>query len=139
MHINGDFYCKDFEMATVNETDFSDIYVIPDGTAYIWGKRTPSGLIPVRPDDYDEFYQALKDTYVDNSSYLLKYKGVNYRVERTVTFDGQQFCARKMPHSIPDIHNLGIDEKLLQYLISLSSASGLLLVVPVKQRHYLLY
>ena len=34
-------------MATVNETEFSDIYIIPDGTAYIWGRKTPSGLIPV--------------------------------------------------------------------------------------------
>ena len=115
-------------MATVNETDFSDIYIIPDGTAYIWGKKTPSGLIPTRPDDFAEFYQALKDTYVDNPSFLLKYKGLNYRVERTVSLEGEQFCARKMPFSIPDIHKLGIDEKLLQYLISLSGASGLLLV-----------
>lgn len=116
-------------MATVNDTDFSDIYVIPDGSAYIWGKKTPSGLVPTRPDDYEEFYQALKDTYDGtNPSYLLRYKGRNYRVERTVTIDGQQFCARKMPCSIPDINTLGIDEKLLRYLISLSSASGLLLV-----------
>lgn len=115
-------------MATVNETDFSDVYIIPDGTAYIWGKKTPSGLIPTRPDDFAEFYQALKDAYVDNPSYLLKFKGVNYRVERTVSLEGEQFCARKMPFSIPDIHKLGIDEKLLQYLISLSGASGLLLV-----------
>ena len=115
-------------MATVNDTDFSDIYVIPDGTAYIWGKKTPSGLIPVRPDDYDEFYQALKTTYKDNPSYLLKYKGRNYRVERTVTLDGQQFCARKMPDSIPDLTKLGMDERLMRYLLSLSGASGLLLV-----------
>ena len=31
-------------MATVNDTEFSDIYVIPDGTAYIWGGKTQSGL-----------------------------------------------------------------------------------------------
>ena len=50
-------------MATVNDTEFSDIYIIPDGTAFIWGGKTPSGLITVRPDDFDEFYQALIDTY----------------------------------------------------------------------------
>ncbi len=115
-------------MATVNDTEFSDIYIIPDGTGYIWGQKTPSGLIPTHPDDYDEFYQVLKDTYDGNNpSYLVRYKGRNYRVERTVTIDGEQFCARKMPHTIPDINTLGIDERLLRYLISLSNASGLLL------------
>ena len=116
-------------MATVNETEFSDIYIIPDGTAYIWGRKTPSGLIPVKPDDYDEFYQLLKDTYDgENPSYLVKFKGLNYRIERTVTLDGQQFCARKMPHAVPDINKLGIDEKLLNYLKSLSGAPGLILL-----------
>lgn len=116
-------------MATVNDTDFSDIYIIPDGTAFIWGGKTPSGLITIKPDDFDEFYQALKDTYDGNNpSYLLKYKGLNYRVERTVTLDGQQFCARKMPYKIPDINKLGIDEKLLNYLKSLSGSSGLILL-----------
>ena len=116
-------------MATVNETEFSDIYIIPDGTAYIWGRKTPSGLIPVKPDDYDEFYQLLKDTYDgENPSYLVKFKGLNYRIERTVTLDGQQFCARKMPHSVPDINKLGIDEKLLNYLKGLSGAPGLILL-----------
>ena len=43
-------------MATVNDTEFSDIYIIPDGTAYIWGRKTPSGLVQVQPDDYDEFF-----------------------------------------------------------------------------------
>jgi len=116
-------------MATVNDTDFSDIYIIPDGTGYIWGQKTPSGLVPTHPDDYEEFKQALKDTYDGtNPSFLVRYKGRNYRVERTVTIDGEQFCARKMPHSIPDINTLGIDDRLLRYLISLSGASGLLLV-----------
>lgn len=116
-------------MATVNDTDFSDIYIIPDGSAYIWGKRTPSGLVPVRPDDFDEFYQVVMDTYDgQNPSYLVKYKGLHYRVERTVTLDGQQYCARKMPHTVPDINKLGIEDKLLNYLKSLSGASGLILL-----------
>lgn len=116
-------------MATVNETDFSDIYIIPDGTAYVWGRKTPSGLIQVEPDDYQEFYQALKDTYDGNNpSYLVKFKGLHYRIERTVTLDGQQFCARKMPHTVPDINKLGIEANLLNYLKSLSGAAGLILL-----------
>ena len=116
-------------MATVNDTDFSDIYIIPDGTAYIWGRKTPSGLVQVEPDDYQEFYQAVMDTFDgDNPSYLVKYKGLHYRVERTVTLDGQQYCARKMPHTVPDINKLGMDIKLLDYLKSLSGASGLILL-----------
>ena len=116
-------------MATVNDTDFSDIYIIPDGTAYIWGKRTPSGLIQVQPDDYDEFLQEVMNTYDGNNpSYLVKYKGLNYRVERTVTLDGQQYCAHKMPHSVPDINKLGMEEHLLKYLKSLSGAPGLILL-----------
>ncbi len=116
-------------MATVNDTDFSDIYIIPDGSAYIWGKKTPSGLVATRPDDFDEFYQALKDTFDgDNTSYLVKYKGLHYRIERTETLEGEQFCARKMPHTVPDINKLGIEEKLLNYLKSLSGAAGLILL-----------
>ncbi|MBP5352490.1 MAG: Flp pilus assembly complex ATPase component TadA [Alphaproteobacteria bacterium] len=116
-------------MATVNDTDFSDIYIIPDGTAYIWGRKTPSGLVHVEPDDFQEFYKVVMDTYDgENPSYLVKYKGLHYRVERTVTLDGQQYCARKMPHTVPDINKLGIDGKLLNYLKSLSSASGLILL-----------
>ena len=116
-------------MATVNDTEFSDIYIIPDGTAYMWGRKTACGLVQVMPDDFDEFYQMIKDTYDgENPSYLVKYKGLHYRVERTVTLDGQQFCARKMPHSVPDINKLGIEDKLLKYLKSLSGASGLILL-----------
>ena len=116
-------------MATVNETDFSDIYIIPDGTAYVWGRKTPSGLIQIEPDDYQEFYQALKDTYDGNNpSYLVKFKGLHYRIERTVTLDGQQFCARKMPHTVPDINKLGIEANLLNYLKSLSGCAGLILL-----------
>lgn len=116
-------------MATVNETEFSDVYIIPDGTAYMWGRKTPSGLVEANFDDFAEFYQVVKNTYDgENPSYLVKYKGLNYRVERTVTLDGQQFCARKMPHKVPDINQLGIEEKLLRYLKSLSGASGLILL-----------
>ena len=116
-------------MATVNDIEFSDIYVIPDGRAYIWGQKTPSGLIQIEPDDFAEFYQQLIETYDgSNPSYLLKYHGLNYRVERTVTLEGQQFCARKMPHTVPDINKLGMEEKLLKYLKGLSGASGLILL-----------
>lgn len=116
-------------MATVNDTEFSDIYVIPDGTAYIWGRKTPSGLVPTEPDDYYEFLQALIDTYDgQNPSYLVKFKGLNYRVERTVTMEGQQFCARKMPYKIPELNKLGIEEHLAQYLRSLSGAPGMILL-----------
>ena len=116
-------------MATVNDTEFSDIYVIPDGTAYIWGRRTQSGLVQVEPDDYDEFLQALINTYDGhNPSYLVKFKGLHYRVERTVTLEGQQFCARKMPHTIPDMNKLGIEPHLANYLKSLSNAPGLILL-----------
>lgn len=116
-------------MATVNDTEFSDIYVIPDGTAYIWGRKTQSGLVQVEPDDYDEFLQALINTYDGhNPSYLVKFKGLHYRVERTVTLEGQQFCARKMPHTIPDMNKLGIESHLANYLKSLSNAPGLILL-----------
>lgn len=117
------------KMTTVNDTEFSDIYIIPDGTAYIWGRKTPSGLVQVFPDDYDEFRQAVINTFDGNNpSFLVKYKGLNYRVERTVTLDGQQFCARKMPHAVPDINKLGIEPRLLDYLKGLSGAPGLILL-----------
>lgn len=116
-------------MTLINDTEFSDIYIIPDGTAYIWGRKTPSGLVPVCPDDYYEFLQALVSTYDgSNPSYLVTFKGLNYRVERTVTMQGQQFCARKMPFKVPDLNKLGMDEHLSTYLKSLSGAPGLILL-----------
>ena len=116
-------------MATTNDIEFPDIYIIPDGSSYIWGRKTPSGLVEVKPDDFDEFFTELKNTYDgSNPSYLLKYKGRHYRVERTVTMEGPQYCARKLPHEVPDVNRLGIEKNLLEYLKSLSSAPGLILM-----------
>lgn len=50
-----------------------------------------------------------------------------YRVERTVSIYGIQYCARKMPKQVPPFNSLGYPVELSQYLLSLSNASGLIL------------
>ena len=55
------------------------------------------------------------------------YDGIFYRVERSVSIYGVQYCARKMPKQVPPFNSLGYPTELSQYLLSLSNASGLIL------------
>jgi len=50
-----------------------------------------------------------------------------YRVERSVALYGVQYCARKMPQKIPPFASLGFNHELTTHLLSLSTASGLIL------------
>ncbi len=115
-------------MATIIETKFSDIYITPDKKAYIPDKRTSNALINFVPDDFDEFFALLENSWDgDNPSYSICYHNVFYRVERSMTINGVQYCARKMPAKIPPFNILGYPKELVTYLMSLRKASGLIL------------
>ena len=115
-------------MATITETKFSDIYITPDKKAYIPDKRTSNALINFVPDDFDEFFALLENSWDgDNPSYSICYHNVFYRVERSMTINGVQYCARKMPAKIPPFNILGYPKELVTYLMSLRKTSGLIL------------
>ncbi len=115
-------------LGEINSVTFSDVYITPDKRTYIWGGKTNAGLIYVHFKDFDEFLTAIEGAYKDNPSYLLQYKGRNYRVERTVATGGQQFCARKMPTKVPDLKDLGLPQGVYNHLLSLAGGSGLILL-----------
>ena len=93
----------------VNDVKFSDLYITPDKKAYIWSGKSNSGLKIGKFIDIQEFITAVEEKYDGQmSSYSLRYKGRNYRIERTIALEGEQFCARKMPMEIPDLEKLGI-------------------------------
>lgn len=112
----------------VNDVNFSDLYITPDKKAYIWSGKSNSGLKIGKFIDIQEFITAVEEKYDGQmSSYSLRYKGRNYRIERTIALEGEQFCARKMPTEIPDLEKLGIPTGIYKQLISLASKSGLIL------------
>ena len=115
-------------MACINDILFSDIYITPEKKAYITDGRTVSGLVEVVIDDFDIYYAALESSWEGtNPSYSFAYNEVFYRVERTNTIYGVQYCARKMPKQVPSFSSLGFQPELSQYLLSLSNKSGLIL------------
>lgn len=115
-------------MVNITETQFSDIYITPDKIAYIPDKRTANGLIVFEPEDFEEFYALLEATWDGkNPSYSVFYNNLFYRVERSMTIYGVQYCARKMPEKVPSLSSLGFPAELTNYLLTLSQCSGLLL------------
>lgn len=115
-------------MTAINDEEFSDIYITPQKDAFIWSKRSAYGLVPVKFDDYNEFLQAIENAYQGEPSYLVIYKKFNYRVERSISLYGVQYCVRKMPVAVPSFASLGFAPMVAGHLLSLSGASGLILV-----------
>ncbi len=116
-------------LGLINEVDFSDIYVTPNKKCYTWAGKSDAGLKVVTFEDYPEFLQQLESTYDGkNRSYLLTYHGRHFRVERTISGDGPNYCARKMPIKVPQLKKLGLPQGLYNYLLSLSGRSGLILL-----------
>ncbi len=115
-------------MVKINDVRFSDIYVTPDHKAYIPDGKTRNGLALLEAEDFDEFYKQLSETWDGkNPSYSLLYDGIFYRIERTMSIYGPQFCGRKMPKQVPPFGTLGFSTQLSKYLLSLANASGLIL------------
>ena len=116
-------------MVKINEVYFSDIYVTPDKTAYIQDTRTANGLEVFAPEDFESFFQLLESSYDGkNSSYSILYDKILYRVERSVSIYGVQYCARKMPKTVPSFNSLGYPMEVSKYLMTLTNAAGLILL-----------
>lgn len=112
-----------------NDAVFSDLYITPDKTCYIWSGKSNSGLKVAKFIDQHDFIEAVVEKYDgENSSYSLRYKGRDYRIERTVALEGEQFCARKMPTKIPDLEKLGLPSGVYKQLMTLGNKSGLILL-----------
>lgn len=116
-------------MVTITETKFSDIYITGDGKkAYIPDKRTLSALMEFAPDDLDKFYRLVEQSWDGKiPSYSICYEKILYRVERSETISGVQYCARRMPETVPSIRVLGYPIDLVNYLMGLRRSSGLIL------------
>ena len=115
-------------MATITETLFSDIYITPEKKAFIPDRRTINGLALFEPEDFEAFYQCLEEGYKDgNTSYSINYNNILYRVERSDSITGPQYCCRKMPPKVPPFNMLGFPQPLINYLMTLNNASGLIL------------
>lgn len=114
-------------MVKINDIYFSDMYVTPAKEAYIPDSQTRFGLIRFEPEDFEEFYALLENSYIENTSYSVIYGGVLFRVERSMTMYGPQYCMRKMPKQVPSITQLGFDPRLVSHLMTLSAASGLII------------
>ena len=64
-------------MTTINEIDFSDIYITPDHTAYIPDNRTPNGLTRLKADDFSYFFEKIEKNYDgQNPSYSILYNKI---------------------------------------------------------------
>ena len=115
-------------MVKLNEVLFSDIYITPDKIAYIPDNVTPNGLEVLEAEDFDDFFDLIEQSWDGNNpSYSVMFDEIFYRVERTVSIYGIQYCARKMPKQVPPFNSLGYPVELSQYLLSLSNALGLIL------------
>ena len=115
-------------MARINDVYHSDIYITPDRQMFVPDTKSEFGLVQLEPDDFEEFYILLENTYNGKSSYSVVYEGFFFRVERTVSMYGVMFCMRKMPKKVPDLVSLGYPPALIKYLSTLGNASGLILL-----------
>ena len=115
-------------MTRINDVYHSDIYITPDRQMFVPDTKSEFGLVQLEPDDFEEFYSLLENTYNGKSSYSVVYEGFFFRVERTVSMYGVMFCMRKMPKKVPDLVSLGYPPALIKYLSTLGNASGLILL-----------
>ena len=115
-------------MVNLNSIRFSDLYITPDKTCFIPDGRTQNGLAIIKADDFDVFYNLLEESWDgDNPSYSVLYDNIFYRIERTVTIYGVQYCCRKMPEKVPPLGALNFPRELIRHLLTLSDSSGLIL------------
>ena len=114
---------------TVTDAKFSDLYITPDKKCYVWSGKSSMGLKIANYIDLHDFMNEVISKYDgEQSSYSLKYKDRYYRVERTVALEGEQFCVRKMPVSIPDLEKLGLPKGVYDQLLRLSNRTGMILL-----------
>ncbi len=106
---------------------FSDLYINSNKDFYISDEKYANSLKRVVPSDKEEFCEQLFLIMHQTSSYSMNYKGTFFRVENVLSVNGELYCLRRMPLTIPSIHNLGFDHRFVQYMLSLSAQSGLII------------
>ncbi|MBE6467639.1 MAG: hypothetical protein E7004_03505 [Alphaproteobacteria bacterium] len=116
-------------MTTITDTKFSDIYITSeDKKAYIADRRTLNALMEFEPDDLADFCKVVEEGFDGhNTGYSINYNGILYRVEKSFGVSGEQYCARKMPHAVPGLNVLGYPPELVDFLMTLRRANGLIL------------
>lgn len=115
------------EKKEILEYNWSDLHIDQNHDFFISGEKYSGGLQKVDPSDKEVFLKQLMDVPHRDRSYSMNYKGTFFRVENVQSISGEIYSLRRMPLSIPSIHNLGYDHRFVQYLLSLSAHSGLIL------------
>lgn len=106
---------------------FSDLYIDEKKDFFISDERYQNSLKRCEPDDKEEFCNQLYSAAHSTSSYSLHYKGTFFRVENVMSTKGELYCLRRMPLTVPNIHNLGFNHKIIQHMLSLGTKSGLII------------
>lgn len=120
---------KTFVPHTVSDSNFSDMYITPEKKCYVWSGNSNCGLKIADYVDLQDFMNEVIEKYDGKeSSYSLKYKDRRYRVERTIALEGEQYCVRKMPSSIPNLEKLGLPKGVYDQLLRYSNRTGLILL-----------
>ena len=112
----------------IDDVWFSDLYFTPEKIAYIRDPHTQFALMPFESEDLMDFHKALEEGFQGASSYAIHYGKSFFRIERIKTVTGAHYTARRMPLDIPDIHDLSIPDALVRQLLSLNTATGLILI-----------
>jgi len=107
--------------------NFSDLYINANKDFYISDEHYVNSLKKVDPSDKEKVYEKIVTEPHAEKSYSIKYEGTSFRVENVLSINGEMYCLRRMPLIVPNIHNLGFDNRFIQYMLSLASYSGLIL------------
>lgn len=110
----------------VLDYSFSDLYIDTNGDVYITDERVNSGLVKIEADDIEYFKSHLIVFKGNEKSSSFFYQNVYFRVEEINSVGGVVYSLRRMPKSVPNIHKLGFDSKFIDYILSLSLNSGLI-------------
>lgn len=117
----------------LKDLKFPDLYITPEGYAFIEDGKTQSGLRQVTEvEDLGEIKAVLERTYQAlperKSSYAIMHDGIKFRVERIKTLTGIHYTARRFPTSVPNIMELNYHKGLLNYFGSLAKSYGIIVV-----------
>lgn len=93
---------------------FSDLYINSNKDFYISDEKYANSLKRVEPSDKEEFCDQLFMIMHQTSSYSMNYKGTFFRVENVLSVNGELYCLRRMPLTIPSIHNLSFDHRFVR-------------------------
>ncbi len=109
------------------EYNWSDLHVDQNYDFFISDERYTDSLRKVNPSDKEIFLKHLLAIPHRDRSYSMNYKGTFFRIENVRSISGELYSLRRMPLSVPSIHNLGYNHRFVQHILSLSSHSGLIL------------